>query len=256
MDPSIIQSRLSRISTMWTMLGRAQQSPEDAGHAALAAVVQRYQGAVYRYLLGAVRDANVADELFQEFALRLIQGRYRHADPTRGRFRDYLRTSLCHLVNDYQKEHGREPLALDTALVQPAAPEEPSPTSAAEFDAHWREELLARAWAGLEAAEKAGGQPLYTVLKQKAENPGLSSGELAARLSQMLGKPFSDTAYRKALQRARSDFARRLIDDVCHSLQHPSDEALEQELIDLDLLPYCRSALAERRQQAKPGEES
>jgi hypothetical protein len=47
-----------------------------------------YHRAVHRYLLGALRDEDAAEELFQEFALRFVRGDFRWADRGRGRFRD------------------------------------------------------------------------------------------------------------------------------------------------------------------------
>jgi hypothetical protein len=47
---------------MWTLLNQAQASPRDDSHAALVALIERYQGVAYRYLLGTVRNPDVADE--------------------------------------------------------------------------------------------------------------------------------------------------------------------------------------------------
>src|SRR5829696_7116124 len=95
--------RLSQIATAWTELFQAHRGPEPALGEARRRVLMRYHTAVYRYLLGAVRDRDVADDLFQEFALRLMRGAFRGADPDRGRFRDFLKTALGRLVTD----HGR-----------------------------------------------------------------------------------------------------------------------------------------------------
>ena len=88
MDDEALNSRISRISTIWTLLADAHRSSEAGVNAARLALIQRYQGAAYRYLLGAVRDLDKADELFQEFALRVMQGKFQRADRNRGRFRD------------------------------------------------------------------------------------------------------------------------------------------------------------------------
>ena len=69
-------------------------------------------------------------------------------------------------------------------------------------------------------------------------------------------QPFTETGVRKLLQRARAQFAEALLDDVAHSLGHPAPDALEQELIDLDLLPYCRDALSRKEQGLEPGAQS
>jgi RNA polymerase sigma-70 factor (ECF subfamily) len=247
MDEADLNSRLSRISTMWTMLGQARADTSQAGQAQLA-LIQRYQGAVYRYLRGATHDPDVADELFQEFALRVVQGAFQRVDPERGRFRDYLRTTLIHLVTDYQNRKRRRAQPMDRIAVEAVAPMSAPEASDELFLTSWREELLAAAWAALERAERQGGQPYYSVLRFRSGNPEASSAEMAVRLSGQLQPPcpFTEAGIRKALQRARAQFADALIEEVAHSLDHPTHDALEQELIALNLLSYCRSALQRR----------
>ena len=76
------------------------------------------------------------------------------------------------------------------------------------------------------------------------DEPGLTSNEWAARLSERLGRPVTPGAFRQALQRARREFARRLIDEVRASLlEGPTRQTLEEELADLELLEYCRPYL-------------
>jgi len=249
-DENSLQSRLSRISTVWTLVAGAHR-PDAAAQQALLSLVQRYQGAAYRYLLGALRDPDQADELFQEFALRLVRGAFRGADPARGRFRDYLKTALSHLVTDFRRQAGRRPQPLDEQAVQPpAAPEVPASDDAA-FLASWREELLARAWAALERSQRRGGPPYYSVLRFRAEHRDADSEAMAARLTEQLRprQPLTAAGVRKTLQRARAAFAHALLEEVAGSLSDPTYDALEQELIDLGLLSYCRSALAARRDQ-------
>jgi hypothetical protein len=248
MDERSLNSRLSRISTIWTIVGKAHRSVEDVALDARLALMQRYQGAAYRYLLGAVRDPDTADELFQEFALRMARGAFHRADPGRGRFRDYVKTALVHLVIDHQNRRRKGPMPLDLEIAEPAASEVPA-DSDEQFLNSWREDLLCRAWQVLEAGECQGGQPYYSVLRFRAENFDASSADMAARLTEQLRPPapFTETGIRKTLQRARAQFADALIEEVAHSLENPTHDEMEQELIDLGLLPYCRSALAERR---------
>jgi RNA polymerase sigma factor (sigma-70 family) len=212
------------------------------------ALIQRYQGAAYRYLLGAIRDAEAADELFQEFALRVMRGAFCRADPGRGRFRDYLKVSLIHLVKDYQMRR-RNPLRqLNLEVAEPAVSE--TPCSADDQFLHgWREDLMAKAWATLEQEQRERGHPYHSVLRLRVDHPELSSTELADRLNEQLRPetPFTETGIRKTLQRARARFADRLLEEVAYSLDNPSYDELEQELIDLELLEYCRPALERRR---------
>jgi hypothetical protein len=52
---------------------------------------------------------------------------------------------------------------------------------------------------------------------------------------------------RQTLHRAREKFAVLLLDEVARSLQTDDLDRIEQELIDLGLQSYCRSALTRRR---------
>jgi hypothetical protein len=50
------------------------------------------------------------------------------------------------------------------------------------------------------------------------------------------------------IHRAREQFADLLLDEIMPSLERPTLDTLEEELIDLDLIEYCRGALDQRRQ--------
>src|SRR5438046_847981 len=104
--------RLSRIDTQWTVLYQAKD-PEEAARAAQARMLERYGGAVRRYLLAATRDEDAADELGQEFAVRFLRGGLRGANPDRGRFRDYVKGVLIHLVANYHHSGKKRIAQLD-----------------------------------------------------------------------------------------------------------------------------------------------
>jgi RNA polymerase sigma-70 factor (ECF subfamily) len=242
-DATDTANRLSRINTHWTLVFEANKGEADAAMRAQQALMHRYCGAIYRYLLGAVRDPDAADDLSQEFALRLVRGDFRRADPNQGRFRDFLKTTLYHLIVDHQRRKGRRQMeALRPDTPEPAAESVTLPSDQ-EFLARWREELLNRTWESMEALEKETGQPFYTVLRFRAENPDVRSSEMAKRLQGRLNKPLTDVGVRQTLHRAREKFADLLLEEVARSLETRVVDRLEQELIDLDLLSYCRTAL-------------
>lgn len=251
MNDDTLQSRLSRISTNWTVLARAHEGHQPEAGAARLAFIQRYQRAAYRYLLGAVRDPDTADDLFQEFALRFMRGDFRRADPERGRFRDYLKTTLYHLVADHFGQQRKRAVPLNTDVAESAGEQWGLAESDQQFASSWRAELLSRAWAVLKEDERAGGQPYYTVLRFRTEHPAANSQESARQLTDELQRqpPFTETSVRKTLQRARAKFADYLLRDVAFSLGDPTIDRLEEELIDLELLAYCRSALNRRKQE-------
>jgi RNA polymerase sigma-70 factor (ECF subfamily) len=239
------QQRLSHITTLWSLVHQAHQGPTDAVTAAQRHLLERYGGAVHRYLLGALRDAEAADDQFQEFCVRFLRGDFRRADPERGRFRDFVKTAVFHLIVDYQKRRRLPPLEGH----EPAVTSSPLAEADQEFLQSWREELLDRAWLGLAEIERKTGQPCYTVLHFRTEQPLLSSAAMADQLGARLGKAFTVASLRQALYRAREKFTDLLLQQVRQSLDEPSEEALEQELLDLGLLTYCQSALQRRRQE-------
>ena len=245
MDRPADQQRLSRLDTCWTVIGRGQGDSAEAV-AAKQQLLERYTAAVHRYLLGRLRDAEAADELTQEFAVHFMKGDLHRADPARGRFRDFVKGVLFHLIADHYRRLKRTPAGLpdgslaDGNAVDPASDDR-------QFTADWREELLGRAWAVLEKHEQETGQLYYTVLQHRAKRPEVRSAEMAEYLSAELGKPLRADAVRQMLHRAREKFAELLLDEVLQTLREPTVEMLEEELIDIGLSDYCRPALDKLR---------
>jgi RNA polymerase sigma factor (sigma-70 family) len=284
MDEVRVDQNLNHISTVWTLVRAAtpvagaanSASTTDAARRALKALMERYSGAVYRYLLGALRDPHAADDLSQEFSLRFVRGDFRNADPERGRFRDLVKTVLFHLIVDYQRRQKASPLSLPPDDCGPAQPSgtapplaesgvlhayftpvtPPSPeacgpaqpgtdglTSDTQFIESWRQQLLSQAWAALARWDRRNASRYYDVLRYRAEHRELSSAEMADQLSVRLNKKVSADWVRKTMQRAREQFADLLLDELSHSIVNPTRDRLAEELADLRLLSYCQPAL-------------
>jgi RNA polymerase sigma-70 factor (ECF subfamily) len=239
------EQRLSRIATLWSEVFQAHGATTDVNATARNRLMMRYSGAAYRYLLGAVRDPEAAGELCQEFAVRFLRGDFRRADPRRGRFRDYVKAALANLVNDYHRARQAWPRPLAADAPEPAAPAEPDLPSDEDFLGGWRQALLDQTWAALTEANPA----YHAALLLRIQEPDLPSAEVAARLTERLGRPLTAENARKVLQRAHAKFAELLLDQVAASLADPGAAELEAELKALDLLKYCRSALEHRRQR-------
>jgi RNA polymerase sigma-70 factor (ECF subfamily) len=177
-----------------------------------------------------------------------MRGDFQGADPRRGRFRDYLKTVLRRLVAQYYKQRQSAPVSLPAVVADPQLDTPEGLDTDDQFLSTWRSELLNRAWQSLKTDETKRGQPYYTVLRLRLEHPQdeLTSAQLAERLGDQFGRPFTSENVRKLLQRGREKLARYLLDEVAQSLQEATPAELEQELRDLGLLGYCRSALAER----------
>ncbi|MCC7423866.1 MAG: hypothetical protein IT428_26680 [Planctomycetaceae bacterium] len=239
MDPQELESRLSQISTLWSVIQRAHVG-KDAAFADYQALAGRYIGAVYRYLLAAVRNPDSAEDLTQEFAVRFLSGRFKAARPERGRFRDYLKTCLFHLVDDHFRQRRRNPQAqaLESGM-DVADPRESSSTQDAAFLESWRSELLARTWTALHEAERQTGQLYFTALRCRVDHPDLSSTELAEKFSAALDRPMTASNTRQLLRRARERFEELLFAETAASLGTESHERIREELADLGLGKYC-----------------
>ncbi len=213
----------------------------------------RYHEAVYHYFLAKIRDPNAAHELYSNFAVKLLETDriLKNANPQRGRFRHYLKAALHHMVIDYYRSRSRDHarrMVFDPAEHDVIAPGEGERDG--DFSPIWRQELLNQAWKALQALEERTGQQHYTVLRFQSDHPTMKGPQLAEQLSAKLGKPFTHDSVRAALSRARARFAALLLEEVERTLESPTLDELEEELIDQQLLPYCKKALQERRAAA------
>jgi RNA polymerase sigma factor (sigma-70 family) len=240
-DRADLEARLSRISTRWSLVAGAHASGEGGAAASRQALYERYAAASYRYLLGAVHDAEAAEELCHDFAVRFLSGDFHRANPALGRFRDYIRKVLINLANDYHRSRRDLPRSLPEH-AQVAAPhvtvdDEPS------FDDCLREELLHEAWQALHRVN-----PTYhAILWMRVMETDLSSREIAAEVNRRTGKQLTADTIRKTLERSRTKFAELLLDQVARLCGSDSEEDLRAELRQLDLLKYCEGALNRRQ---------
>jgi RNA polymerase sigma-70 factor (ECF subfamily) len=227
------------------MLAQAHQASGDGPDAtAQRVLMERYHRAVYRYLLGAVRDPDAAEELFQEFAMRFLRGDFRRATPRRGRFRDYVKAALSNLVNGYHRQRRASPRSLPSDLAGPNTP--PVLEAGTSFERSWSLQLIEQAWAELER-----GHPLLcAVLRFHVQNPDARSPRIAAEVSPLIGRTLTANHARVTLHRARRKFAELLAEEVRGSLDSPTHAELLKELRELRLLKLCEPALAPRQAHA------
>jgi len=239
-------NRLSGIDTAWSVVRDAHAGSKTTAKEAQEELLLRYGGAIRRYLVAALRNEEMAHEVFQEFALRFVRGDFHSADPALGKFRDFVKRILSNMIVDYQRGLQRE-VAVRSLPDGAAMAENPRDDHLdRELVNSWREEVFARCWALLDEQERSGGNPVYTALCLRVENETARSEVLAVKLESCTGKHFSVGAFRVLLHRARTLFANLVIDDVVQSLATVSEEEVERELIELNLLGYCRNALRRR----------
>jgi len=253
--------RLSRIETLWSVVHRANEGSAEKARQAQQTLLELYGGAVRRYLLGSLRSEDAADEVFQEFSLKLVSGAFQKADASHGRFRSFLKTTLFHLIIDYQRRGKRDAkrAMLGDTPDRPFCEDRLAEEDRA-FTLSWREELLAKGWSALAKTEQSTGTPYYTVLRFRSEHPDLRSQEIAEQLNAKVAsaeiagglqgkvaKKLGSSSVRVLIHRAREMLAEEVLNLVLNSIDNASLDECEQELIDLNLLEYCRSALQRRR---------
>lgn len=234
-----MEHNLANTSTLWSLVTDANHGPEEAAQHARELLLERYKGAVHRYLLGALHDANAADDLAQEFFLRFVRGDLRNAHPDKGRFRDLVKTTLFHLIVDYQRRQKSRPQPLPADECGPADEQSNPLTSDEQFIESWRQQLLSQTWKALRERDGV----YYAVLKMRAENNDLSSAAMAERLGTELNQSVTADWVRTRLKRAREQFADLLLEELAQGMNNPTRQQLEDELADLHLLKYCQDAV-------------
>jgi hypothetical protein len=250
MDPQRT-SRLSGIQTCWAIVFDAHCGQGPLVISAQQRLLLRYYRSIRRYLRALVLDADAADELTHEFVIRFLRGDFKQASPSRGRFRDLLKRSLRNLAIDYwrRKHTGKKVVALRPEdYEEPYAPDLNASGIDETFQQGWRKEMMKQAARALERFDKRSGRGYYAILHFKAAHPDKQSTELAALFGARQGKPFTATAFRQLVRRARQKFADLLIAEVARSLHTADPDAIEGELIDLTLFSFCRHSMLRLRE--------
>ncbi len=106
----------------------------DAG--AFELLYKRHKGALYRFVLRSIRERAIAEELYQEIWMRVVQarGRYEVAAPSAGqpaKFTTWLYTIAHNRLVDHWRKRGLQLVSLDqedTAAAEPSA--------AADYEPH------------------------------------------------------------------------------------------------------------------------
>jgi len=88
-------------TTRWTLVIAAADAQRTEARAALVSLCERYWYPLYAYVRRRGYPADQAQDLTQEFFVRVLEGRYLgRADPDKGRFRSFMLTSLKFFLAD------------------------------------------------------------------------------------------------------------------------------------------------------------
>src|SRR5215470_1465587 len=93
-------------TTRWTLVVAAGDPHRKEARSALVSLCESYWYPLYAYLRRRGYPADRAQDLTQEFFMRVLEGRYLdRADPEKGRFRSFILTSLKFFVADEEDRH-------------------------------------------------------------------------------------------------------------------------------------------------------
>jgi len=140
-------------TTRWTMVVAAGDPDRKESRSALVSLCENYWYPLYAYLRRRGYAPDQAQDLTQDFFVRVLEGRYLdRADPEKGRFRSFLLTSLQFFVADEQdrqrahKRGGGAVVSLEFASGEERYQREPAHDETPErlFERRWALSVLDR----------------------------------------------------------------------------------------------------------------
>ena len=207
---------------------------------ALAALCVAYWYPIYALIRRKGNPPDRALDLTQSYFARLIEKRtISAADPTRGRFRTFLRADCLFFLSDV-RDHDRalkrggsvRVFSIDSGDAETRFRREPAhnETPERQFERDWAMSLIDRALERLEIHYQAGGRGetfrrLKSILTTEPAAAGFA--QLAIELNTTEG------ALRTAMHRLRGRFADELRAEIAETLDDPTPEAIADELRDL-----------------------
>ena len=215
-------------TTHWSVVLTAGHASSPDARQALEQLCRTYWYPLYAYVRRRGVGKDDAEDLTQQFFLRLLQGnRLALADPARGRFRTFLLSSFQNfLANEWTKASREKrggkiefvPLLLEDAEKIYAAERADESTPEALYEQRWAATVMQEAMNQLRA-EYAGRDKLFAMLQASAwgEKASQPLAEVAAELDMTEG------AVRVAVHRLRSRYRVRLRETIAQTVGNAAD---------------------------------
>ena len=163
-------------ATRWSLLLDGASQPKKRREL-WESLATTYWKPVYGYVRARwAKTQDDALDLTQEFFLWMLEsGLVHRADPERGRFRAFVKTSLANFLTDLERKRGAQKRGGDRAALSlhgddaepvPELPDTTGRTPDEVLDELWRTELLERAVAALrEELEQSGKRTYFDVFR-------------------------------------------------------------------------------------------
>ena len=218
-------------ATRWTLvLAAARGSVTPRAAEAMAELCRVYWYPLYAYVRRRGHDTHEAEDLTQEFFLRLLAKNYLAAvDRKKGKFRAFLLASLKHfLANEWDRSQaqkrggGKTPLPISTADAENRYRLEPWHDLTPEklFERRWALTVLDNVLVRLQLALAfEGKQSLFDRLKPFL-TAGRESGGYASAAAEL---KMTEGAVKTAVHRLRRRYRQLLRDEIAQTVAGPEE---------------------------------
>ena len=220
-------------TTRWTLVIAAADPQRKEARSALVSLCEGYWYPLYAYVRRRGYPADQAQDLTQEFFIRVLEGRYLdRADPEKGRFRSFILTSLKFFVadeEDRQRAHkrgGGAVLSLEFLSGEDRYQREPAHDETPEriFERRWALSVLDRVVERLRNEFVHHGRPEHFE-RLKVFLLGQSDAPYAALASEM---NTSEGALKVAIHRLRKRYRDLFRQEIADTVADPAE--VESEL--------------------------
>ena len=221
-------------TTHWSMVVSAGRSRSPEASRSLATLCENYWFPLYAFVRRAGHSAEDAQDLTQEFFVRLLDKHFlAAADPKKGRFRTFLITAVKRfLANEYDRVQaqkrggGQRIVSLEGLEPEARYRREPADTLTPErlFEQQWALTLLEQVLARLQAEMTADGKAaLFDALKgHLTGSQATGYAATAARLGMTEG------AVKVAAHRLRRRYRELLREEIAQTVASPDE--IEEEI--------------------------
>ncbi|MBZ5626494.1 MAG: sigma-70 family RNA polymerase sigma factor [Acidobacteriia bacterium] len=220
-------------TTRWTLVVAAGDPHRKEARSALASLCEGYWYPLYAYVRRRGYAADQAQDLTQEFFIRVLEGRYLdRADPEKGRFRAFLLTSMKFFLADEadrnraQKRGGGTVLSLEFSSGEDRYQREPAHDETPEwvFERRWALSVLDRVVEKLRNEFVHHGRPEHFE-RLKVFLLGQSDAPYAALAREM---STSEGALKVAIHRLRKRYRELFRQEIADTVADPGE--VESEL--------------------------
>ena len=215
-------------TTRWTLVVAAGDPRRKEARSALVSLCESYWYPLYAYVRRRGYPADKAQDLTQEFFIRVLEGRYLdRADPEKGRFRAFILSSLKFFLADEgdreraRKRGGGVVLPLELSTGEKRYEREPGHDETPEriFERRWALSVLDRVVERLRIEFAHHGRPEHFD-RLKVFLLGQSDAPYAALAREM---NTSEGAIKVAVHRLRKRYRELFRQEIADTVADPAD---------------------------------